>query len=153
MKRLCIYLVYDKQKIIDRYIGYMLKELKICSDYLTVVCNMSEVLFGIEIIEEYADAIFFRENIGFDAGGFKEVFCNLVGWDMVLKYDELILVNDSMFGPFIPMKDIFLKMEDSSADFWGLASQGKRECERQRSFLEYIQSFFMVIRFPILLDI
>ena len=40
MKRLCIYLTYDKQKVIDQYIGYILKELKTCTDYLAVVCNM-----------------------------------------------------------------------------------------------------------------
>ena len=120
MKRICIYLTYDKQKIVDQYIGYMLKELKNCTDYLAVVCNEPQIVRGKEILETYADDIFYRENIGFDAGGYKDALCNYIGWDKILSFDELVLVNDSMFGPFIPMKSIFNKMDEKSVDFWGL---------------------------------
>lgn len=150
MKRICIYLIYDKQNIVDDYIGYILRELNSCVDCLITVCNMPELICGKDILKENSDIIFFRENIGFDAGGFKEILCSLVGWNTILRYDELILMNDSLFGPFIPMKDIFLKMEDYSVDFWGLASQGTYKCEESRSFPEYIQSYFMVIRSPML---
>lgn len=146
MKRLCIYLTYDKQKIVDKYIGYMLCELRSCIDYLIVVCNMTEIISGTDILEEYSDEIFYRENIGFDAGGFKEALCELVGWNTVFQYDELILVNDSLFGPFISMKDIFSEMDKNPVDFWGLASQGAREGENIRCFPQYIQSYFLVIR-------
>ena len=64
MKRLCIYLAYDKQSIIDKYIGYMLKEIKTCVNRLVVVCNQMEVVRGLDILECYADEIFYRENIG-----------------------------------------------------------------------------------------
>ena len=83
MKRLCIYLTYDKQKIIDKYIGYMLRELKTCVDYLVVVCNEEEILSGLNILKEFADEIFYRFNIGFDAGGFKDALCEYIGWDKV----------------------------------------------------------------------
>ena len=63
MKRLCIYLTYDKQNIVDKYIGYMLKELKSCINYLAVVCNEREINRGLDILEEYADRIFFRDNM------------------------------------------------------------------------------------------
>ena len=93
MKRICIYLTYDKEGIIDKYIGYMLKELKTCVTNLVVVCNEIEVAKGKDILEEYADAIFYRENIGFDAGGFKDALCGFLGWKKVFQYDELVLVN------------------------------------------------------------
>lgn len=150
MKRLGIYLTYDKERKIDPYIGYMLKELKTCVKYLVVVCNEEEVTDGLENIVDYADEIFYRENRGFDAGGFKTAMCEFIGWDKILQYDELVLVNDSMFGPFIPMKDIFAEMNKRSVDFWGLASQGAREGKNIRSFPQYIQSYFLVVRFPML---
>ncbi len=145
MKRLCIYLTYDKQNVIDKYIDYMLKELKTCADYLAVTCNEEVVVRGMDILEESADEIFLRPNIGFDAGGFKDTLCKYLGWDKVLQYDELVLVNDSMFGPFCPMKDIFAEMNQRSVDFWGLAIHG----EGKNSFVgyihEHIQSYFLVI--------
>ncbi|MCI8466529.1 MAG: hypothetical protein HFI63_11875 [Lachnospiraceae bacterium] len=153
MKRLCIYLVYDKQNIVDKYIGYMLKELKTCMDYLVVVCNMPEVARGLDILETYADQIYYRENIGFDAGGFKDALGKFIGWKKVLEYDELTLVNDSMFGPFRPMKDIYAEMDEKSADFWGLAKHGAYKGQEKRGEFEHIQSYFLQIRYRMLHDI
>lgn len=145
MKRICFYLTYDRQKIIDEYIGYMLGELKTCVEYLVVICNNEEIICGRDILEKYADDIFCRKNIGFDAGGFKDALCNFVGWDKVLLFDELVLVNDSMFGPFRPMKNIFEEMDDRVLDFWGLAKHSGYEGIHDY-FPEHIQSFFFVIR-------
>lgn len=146
--RLCIYLTYDKEKIVDNYIGCMLKELKTCVANLTVVCNETEVVGGIENLEKYADQIYYRENIGFDAGGFKDALCDFIGWDRVWQYDELVLVNDSMFGPFEPMKDIFRKMDDKKLDFWGLAKAEYGACKNNFGLdvPEHIQSYFIVVR-------
>ena len=146
MKRLGIYLVYDKQNIIDRYIGYFLKELRTCVSSLIVISNMEEIKRGEEYIRPYADQIYFRKNIGFDAGGFKDALCSLIGWETVMEYDELVLANDSMFGPFCPMKDIFLNMDERQVDFWGLTKNGPYQKAGVDAFQEHIQTFFLVIR-------
>jgi lipopolysaccharide biosynthesis protein len=146
MRRLCIYLTYDNQKIVDPYIFYMLKELKTCADTLIVVCNETDIVRGEELLSQYADAIFCRENKGFDAGGFKDVLCTYIGWNTVLQYEELALVNDSLFGPFCPMQDIFLQMEEQSVDFWGLSKHGEANTHILGHFTEHVQSFFLVIR-------
>lgn len=145
MKRLCIYLTYDSQNIVDAYIGYMLNELKTCADYLVVVCNESEIVRGKEILEKYANAIFFRENKGFDAGGFKDALCKYLGWEKVLAFDELVLANDSFFGPFRPMVEIFEEMSRKHVDFWGLSKHGER-IENSVCYPEHLQSFFLTIR-------
>lgn len=146
MKRICIYLTYDKQKIVDKYIGYMLKELKTCVDYLAVVCNEDKVVRGRDILEQYADIIFYRENKGLDAGGFKDALMKFIGWDKVTEYDELVLANDSMFGPFSSMETIFSAMEERTVDFWGLSKHGEYRKEGLDYFPEHVQSFFITIR-------
>ena len=152
MRRLCIYLTYDKQGTIDTYIGYMLKELKTCADALVVVCNENKISKGLNNLEPYADRIYYRENIGFDAGGFKDALCNLLGWEYVLAFDELALVNDSIFGPFRPMAEIFAEMKQQQVDFWGLAMAEYGACKNNygKDVPEHIQSYFMVIRFSML---
>ena len=67
----------------------MLSELRDCTDELIVVCNETDIKHGKGLLEEYADAIYYRENIGFDAGGFKDALCSFVGWDKVSEFDEL----------------------------------------------------------------
>lgn len=150
MKRLCIYLTYDKQGIVDDYIGYMLGEMRTCTEYIVVICNMTEVVSGMDNLRRFSDKIIYRENIGFDAGGFKEALCKYIGWDTVLEYDELVLVNDSFFGPFIPMKDVFSEMGNRNVDFWGLAKHGTYEENGNVKFFEHIQSYFLVIGYTML---
>lgn len=148
MKRLCIYLTYDKQSIIDSYIGYMLKELKTCVDSLIVVCNERRIRKGLDNLTLYANRIYYRENIGFDAGGFKDALCSFLGWEYVLEFDELILANDSFFGPFRPMEEIFAEMDEQQVDFWGLAKAEYGACKNNygKDVPEHIQSYFMVVR-------
>lgn len=152
MKRLCIFITYDSQNIIDEYIGYLLKEIKTCVSHLVVVCNELELVKGQDILEHYADQIFYRKNIGFDAGGFKDALCEYLGWDGVMLYDELVLVNDSFFGPFRPMRSIFDEMVQRKVDFWGLLKHGKTVYRNGRIITEHIQSFFLVVRKRMLND-
>lgn len=139
-------MTYDRQGIVDEYIGYMLKELKSCVSCLIVVCNQLEITCGRDILEKYTDEIFCRENMGMDTGGFKDALCDFIGWERILQYDELMLVNDSMYGPFKSMKTIFHEMDDKTVDFWGMAKHGEGSNNEIDYFPEHIQTYFLVIR-------
>lgn len=58
--------------------------------------------------------------------------------------DELILANDSCYGPVFPFPDCFAKMADRPCDFWGMTANSGA----YRS--EHVQSFFFVFRRPVL---
>lgn len=146
--RLAIYLVYDNQNIIDRYIEYILNALREVSSHVTVVVQGKYIKKGEEYLKS-ADEIFFRQNIGFDAGGFKDALCNLIGWEKVDKYEELILVNDSFFGPFTSMKKIFDDMNNFDYDFWGITEHALSQ-NAEKIIPRHIQSFFYAFRYRIL---
>jgi rhamnosyltransferase len=137
---------FDKQNIVDAYIGYMLSEIKKNVDYLVVVCNETSVVKGLEYLTDYADKVFFRENTGYDAGAFKAALCDLAGWDVIHKYDELLLINDSFFGPFIPLKSILDKMEDKNVDFWGLTVHAEANSDTLGYIPRHVQSYFIAVR-------
>lgn len=147
MNRLCIYVTYNKENKIKDYVGHMLKALRGCSTALYVVCNYSKILDGLEYIEPYADDIFFRENKGLDAGAYKDMLCNLLGWDTVYQYDELILMNDSFLGPFYDLERYFNLMEDITCDFWGMTRNFTGEITSIGYRYEpHIHSYFLVFR-------
>lgn len=150
MKRICIYVTYDFENIVDDYVGYMLQELRKSVDCLAVVCNYAEVVRGIENIQPYADRIYYRENIGFDAGAYKDALCTYLGWDEIARYDELLIINDSFYGPLYPMEDLFNEMEKTSADYWGIIRAPKGEFDDGYSYDTHIQSYFMAFRSNIL---
>lgn len=146
--RLVIYLIYDKENIIDRYVGYMLKELREISSYIVVIINGNYIERGIENLN-FADKIYFRDNIGFDVGGFQNALCQLIGWENVYKFDELVLANDSFFGPFQPMKIIFDSMSKYDYDFWSITKHALLQDE-DRVIPEHVQSYFCTFRYNIL---
>lgn len=136
MKRLCIYVTYDYESIVDDDIGYMLKELRCMSDRVVVVCNYGHIAQGMENIQPYADMILYRENRGYDGGAYKEAL-EQVG--NIESYDEMVLSNDTFFGPFISLNKIFERMEEEPCDFWGLN-------RRHIPLYDFTASFFMVFR-------
>lgn len=150
MRRLLIYLTYDKQNIIDDYIGYFLHSMRAVASSVVVVCNMPGIEKGLYNLTDHADSIFYRENVGLDAGGFKDALCTYVGWDRLREYDELILANDSFYGPFDDIRKIFAEMESRNLDFWGLMKGGPREYGANGKDPEHILSFFYVFQSPLL---
>lgn len=145
MKRLCIYLTYDSKNIIDRYVTYMLRELRACCTRLLLVCN-SRADWQDEDVGFYAEQVVYRDNVGYDAGGYKDVLCEYIGWDGLREYDELILVNDSFYGPLYPMQQIFDVMNVVQADFWGLTRSRAGMTDKGIQYDEHIQSYFLVFR-------
>ncbi len=145
MKRLVVYLTYSPKNVVEDYVGYMLKELRKISTTLIVICNEESVLSGEEHIKKFADKYYFRKNIGLDAGGFKDALTKFIGWDEVKKYDELVMANDSFFGPFTDIEEFFADAEAREGDFWGLIKHGNSKNVKE-SVAEHIQSFFIAIR-------
>ncbi len=153
MKRLLIYLTYDKQNIIDDYIGYFLNCMRPIAHSIAVVCNMPYIESGIHNLSDYADHIFYRENKGLDCGGFKDALCQFIGWDRLKQYDELILANDSFYGPFEDIGRIFKEMESKNLDFWGLMKRGNGAYGMTGSDPEHILSFFYVFQSPLIYSV
>lgn len=150
MRRLLIYLIYDQQNIIDEYIGYFLECMKCITDTIVAICNMPYIEKGVQNISDYADKIFYRQNIGLDAGGFKDALCTFIGWEYIAQYDEIILANDSFYGPFDDISKIFAEMESRKVDFWGLMKRGAGAYGATGSDPEHILSFFYVFQAPLI---
>lgn len=149
MKRLGIFVFYDRDGIVDKYVEYLLESLQGHITELVIVCNGIITEMGREKLSAFTDKICIRENKGFDVMAYKMALIEYVGWEEVLTYDEVILLNDTFYGPFYPWKEVFDKMTQSTADFWGLT----RQLETSDYFTygttiqpAYIQSYFYCFR-------
>lgn len=145
MKRMGIFIFYDEAGIVDKYIEVLLSSMQDILDRLIVIVNGSVRDEGYSKLKKYTQDIFIRENVGFDAGGYKDAFTKFIPEDDLKKWDEIVLFNDTFYGPFYPWKNIFDKMEKEETDFWGL-SRHKGEEREERIIPQHIQSFFLVCR-------
>lgn len=143
MKRLGIYLIYNCEKVVDKYIGIVLEELRKNVEYLVVVCNFDQIRSGAGYIEGKYDQIFFRDNVGYDAGAYKDALNRLITWENAYEYDELLLTNDTYMGPLYPFDEMFDAMSDSQCDFWGITRHPEGEFSNGYQYPAHIQSYFL----------
>lgn len=105
MVRTCIFSYFDINGKIDLNTIYLLKELKQITDNLIFVVNGD---VQIEKVQTIVDYVFIRENKGLDAGAYK---ATMKKYNFIIEgSNELILCNNTFFGPFIPMSDILSNM-------------------------------------------
>lgn len=145
-KRLCIYVIYDGENIIDDYIGYMLQELSQVCTSLVVVCNTEHIQQGLSNLQKNVEQVFLRKNMGFDAGAYKDALFQYVGWDKVREYDELILANDSFYGPLYPLNRFFSVVSTIKTDYWGMTRSQECMKTKDREYQGHIQSYFLAFR-------
>ncbi len=150
MSRLAVVACYDHNGIADDYLVYLIRDLSKCVDDIYLVFNGNLTEESRVKFKDLTDNIFVRENKGFDAGAWKYVLCEVCDWEKVKSYDELILLNDTFFGPFYPFSEVFSKMDDRPVDFWGMTSHNIGPDQYGLSPYGYcprhIQSYFIVIR-------
>lgn len=150
VNRLGILTIYDEQNVISRSDIFLAKEMLSIVNRL-VICVNSDVE-----VEENVDFFFnndhveiiHRANVGYDGGAVKEVLCHYLGRNIVSKFDELVVCNNSFFGPFIPMKELFDKVDTINCEYWGLTGTSKG----YTSFFGGAGSFFWGFRKSILLS-
>lgn len=146
MKRIAILAVYDSEGIVYEYLEYYIQSLReVVSELIIVVIGYLQE-DSLTKLKKYSSEIYFKENKGYDAAAYKYVFENYLNIDRLNQYDELILANDTSFGPFIPFSSIFDDMKKKVFDFWGLK-------HISHNYISYLQSSFVVYRKAAFLDV
>lgn len=99
-------------------------------------------------LENINEVVYFGKNCKYDSEAYKYALEDVLGWKEVQKYDELLLMNDSCFGPIYPFEEMFRDMEEKECDFWGITEQPeiKRGKYTETTYPRHIQSYFLVIR-------
>ena len=148
MKRAAIYLFYDERGIVDDYVLVKLKHLRAHVENIFVISNSVLADGEKSKLEEVADTVRERKNVGFDVWGYKEAL-ETMGWSSLVEYDEVILLNYTFFGPIFPFAEMFDRMERSSCDFWGISAHKEitpNPYTQAGSLPLHIQSHFIAVR-------
>ena len=144
MKRLGIYSFYDPDGIVDAgdllYLSAVAEQL----DCLVIVVNGALTEKAREQLAQYASMVIYRENRGFDGGAFREVLLKHLSREVWRTVDELVLFNNTVFGPVYPLKPLFEQYSDKPIDFWGMTFWKGDDY----SWSDHIQSYFLVFKKP-----
>ncbi len=127
---------YEEEGYVDSYIYYLVKELLSISSKVIIVSNGKMEEKARVYFEQCHCVVWIRENKGYDASAYKYAITR-IGRDKLKNFDQIILCNDTFFGPFISMKSIFGEMDANKCDFWGISYQ-------DTNLVQFIGSYFLV---------
>ena len=129
----------------SRSVSRLIAELQ-RGGYRVVVSSTSEAPgeFGFHP-EEAVDldelTIIRRSNVGYDFGSWAVA---MNAFPDTLGADKVLVLNDSLVGPFAPIDHILRDFETTSADVWGLVENDQ--------FISHLQSYFRGFRHGVLTE-
>ena len=142
MKRVAIFASYSKDGIIPEYVLYYLQGLKMVVEEIVFVAD-SDVQPG---EEDKLKGLVRYSKCGrhgcYDFGSYR------IGFEWAEKNgvlddaDELILCNDSCYGPAYPFEKVFAEMNKKECDFWGMVESHEMKTHLQSYFLVFKKAVF-----------
>ena len=134
LNRAIIFVHYDKHDMVDAYVYTYLKELQQNASHLVFVSTAKLSSEEIKNLSQYCSKIIVRENIGYDFMSYK------IGLESFnyKNYDEVVICNDSVYGPLYPLANVFEDMQNNTCDFWGITDN--------TDISYHLQSYFLVFK-------
>ena len=145
--RLIVYALWDRRGEVDDYVLFALDELRSHAARIVVVANGSLSPDARAKLECSADDVLVRENVGFDIGAHRAALDHL--GDSIAQFDEVVLTNDTWFGPVRPFGPVLDRMTDAPVDFWGMTDhpeQVPNPFTGEGVLPHHLQSFWIAVR-------
>ncbi len=132
-----VYVHFDKGGVVHEYVVHQLSELVAAGYRITFVSNAP--FFPAQSrarVKSLCKEVIWRSNIGYDFGAYKDGIASISDRGCL---DSLILMNDSVYGPFHKLRGILEDIDRAAVDVWGITDS--------LEYRHHLQSYFMVF-FP-----
>jgi hypothetical protein len=140
MKRLVCYAHFDGNGQVRPFVLHALKLMvPLCLD-LVFVSNSPLTDHDLALLSKSCSNIIVNNNTGYDFYMWK---LGLESVDLSI-YDEVMLMNSSVFGPLFDMDSVFVQMSQLPCDFWGIT-----ECFQMQP---HLQTYFLVFNKKIIVS-
>lgn len=137
--RIVFFAHFDKHNIIHDYVIFYLQRLKETVKDIVFV-STSDLREGeIAKIKDLCLKIITRDNIGYDFMSWKIALTSVD----ISAYDELIICNDSVYGPLFSLDEVFTEMKGRDCDFWGITGSHQWGYHIQSYFISFKRPVFM----------
>ena len=145
MSRAIILAHHDRDILIDPHVVHALRCYRQAADRLVVVSTSAEALPA--ALAGCIDTFISRPNVGYD-------FCSwqagLAALGDPAAFAEVILVNDSMYGPLTDLAPVLADPRVAAADLWGMVLSDQATRRRGKRVCPHLQSWFLAARRPLL---
>ena len=173
-RRACLFAGFDADGIVDDYVVGYVRELSRHADvYYLADCLLEEG--ELDKLAPYTRGRWTIRHGRYDFGSYAMLARDLVGWDTLAEYDEVLLTNDSSYL-VRPLDQVFETMDARPAHWWGLQAtdddftpgelerlgrrlrvddlveDSRRERPWRMSDCFHVGSYFMAVRSDVIAD-
>lgn len=133
-RRLWVIAHFDSRGRVSAYVHTMLQAYRRAGGELMVVSTARLDANAEAALRGSADTVLLRDNAGLDFASWR---CGLALRDFARDYDEVIVANDSVFGPFADITPIVARLSDPSVHLLGLTFSHEVAPHLQSYFLGF----------------
>ena len=128
-----VYVHFNNAGVVHDYVLNQLQELVHCGFRITFVTS-SPLLSPetVEDIQPLCGKIIWRHNVGYDFGGYCDGIKALGRLDGTR---QLVLMNDSVYGPLWPLQQLLGSFDEQRCDFWGVTDSWQHAYHLQSYFI------------------
>jgi hypothetical protein len=116
--RICLFAGFDPHGVVDEYVVAYVEELSRHADVYYLADGYMESA-ELDKLAHCVKGAWAQSHGAYDFGSYSILAKDLVGWDVIDGYDELLLVNDSGFL-LRSLDGVFDEMDRRACDWWGL---------------------------------
>lgn len=118
VRRACLVAGFDVDGVVDDYVVAYVRELSRFADvYYLADCILTA--HELDKLAPFTAGSWARPHGRYDFGSYSILASELVGWDVLEQYDEVIFANDSAYL-LRPLDEVFERMNATACDWWGL---------------------------------
>lgn len=143
VRRAIVLAHFDPQGCFDPHVVHALAAYRQLADRIVLVSNSARTLSP--QLRPFVDTFVPRANVGYDFGAWREGLTRLVPGE----HDEVICVNDSVYGPLFELRPALADARVAGADLWGMVLSDLNT-SRSVPRIPHLQSWFLGLRRPLL---
>ena len=149
MKRILLFVHFNKNGRLNKRALYTLEQTKHLYDKIVTISNSPLNKADRNTLERLSDDVIIRENKGYDFSAWKAGIDH-IGWQSIVKYDSLTIMNDTCLFPVWPIDEYFDSFgQNNKVDFWGASIYKATPFGMpgsNKAVPEHIQSYFMTFK-------
>ncbi|QSH40373.1 rhamnan synthesis F family protein [Lentisphaerota bacterium ZTH] len=130
-EKLCIFSSFNKKEVVSKSVYFQLKALQKEGFNIIFVSTSKLPTEDIETLGEFCSKVVIKQNEGYDWGAY------LTGIRLgdIENRNQLLLINDSIYGPLFPLSQVFSQMSEKGFGCWGITDSYEKKYHLQSYFL------------------
>jgi lipopolysaccharide biosynthesis protein len=142
-RRAVVFAHFDSHGCFDPHVGHALAAYRHLAERIVLVSNSARSLPA--ALRSLVDGFVPRANVGYDFGAWRDGLRSFRTGD----YDEVVCVNDSVYGPLFDLRPALADPRVAEADLWGMVLSDQNQ-HRAAPRIPHVQSWFLGMRRPLL---